>query len=70
MATTSVHDIKWDTDGEAADGLPVYISKLEVPADIKTLDDAEEWVSDKVTEIGGYCHKGFSCTPELSTLYT
>jgi hypothetical protein len=64
----TVTDIMWDTDGEKVDGLPVQIL-IEIPASIKNRDDAEEYVSDKVSEVGGFCHDGFSCTPELSTLF-
>ena len=64
----TVTDIMWDTDGEKVDGLPVQIL-IEIPADIKSRDDAEEYVSDKVSEVGGFCHDGFSCTPELGTLF-
>ena len=58
----------WDTDGEKVDGLPVQIL-IEIPTSIKNRDDAEEYVSDKVSEVSGFCHDGFSCTPELSTLF-
>jgi hypothetical protein len=64
----TVTDIMWDTDGEKVDGLPVQIL-IEIPASIKRRDDAEEYVSDKVSEVSGFCHDGFSCTPELSTLF-
>ena len=64
----SVSDIVWDTDGEKVDGLPVLIL-VEIPASIKSRDEAEEYVSDKVSEVGGFCHEGFSCTPELNTLF-
>jgi hypothetical protein len=64
----TVTDIMWDTDGEKVDGLPVQIL-IEIPTSIKNRDDAEEYVSDKVSEVGGFCHDGFSCTPELSTLF-
>ena len=64
----TVTDIMWDTDGEKVDGLPVQIL-IEIPTSIKNRDDAEEYVSDKVSEVGGFCHEGFSCTPELSTLF-
>ena len=64
----SVSDIVWDTDGEKVNGLPVLIL-IEIPTYIKNRDDAEEYVSDKVSEVGGFCHEGFSCTPELNTLF-
>ena len=64
----SVTDIVWDTDGEKVDGLPVQI-EIEIPASIKSRDEAEEYVSDTVSDVGGFCHAGFSCTPELSTLF-
>ena len=64
----TVTDIMWDTDGEKVDGLPVQIL-IEIPASIKRRDDAEEYVSDKVSEVSGFCHEGFSCTPELNTLF-
>ena len=64
----TVTDIVWDTDDEEVDDLPEQIT-IEIPASIKSRDEAEEYVSDKVSEVSGFCHDGFSCTPELSTLF-
>lgn len=70
MRTVSVHDIEWDTDGEDVDGLPVFVNALEIPEDVTTLEEAQEWVSDKISDIGGFCHLGFSCTPELKSFFS
>ena len=66
--TVSVTDIVWDTDGEKVDGLPEQVG-VKIPASIKNRDEAEEYISDKLSEVSGFCHEGFTCTPELSTLF-
>ena len=66
--TVSVTDIVWDTDSEKVDGLPEQVS-VKIPASIKNRDEAEEYISDKLSEVSGFCHEGFTCTPELSTLF-
>lgn len=66
--TVSVTDIVWDTDDEEVDGLPEQVD-VEIPASIKNRDEAEEYISDKLSEVSGFCHDGFTCTPELSTLF-
>ena len=58
-----ITDIVYDTDGEDVD-LPKVLS-IEVSDD---LDDYEkdEFISDEISNITGYCHKGFSTTPEIN----
>lgn len=52
-----VHDIDWDTDGEEVD-LP---KEIEIQSETE-LDD--ERVSEEITVMTGYCHKGF-CWDEI-----
>lgn len=51
-------NIKWDTDGEDVDDLPIKVT-VEIPNDI--VDEAEimEFVSDEITNVTGFCHNGF-----------
>ena len=65
--TVSVTDIVWDTDGEKVDGLPEQVS-VKIPASIKNRDEAEEYISDKLCKVSGFCHDGFTCT-KLFTLF-
>lgn len=58
-----VTDIEFDTDG-----LDVSLPKemtVFVPKDITDGYEVNEYISDKITEETGYCHKGFSLTPEI-----
>lgn len=52
-----VHDIDWDTDGEAVE-LP---EEIEIQSETE-LDDDD--IGDEITEMTGYCHKGF-CWDEI-----
>lgn len=46
------YNILWDTDGEDID-LP---TEIEIPDSMTDLDK----ISDYITDITGFCHKGFS----------
>ncbi len=45
-------NIKWDTDGE---NIPLP-NEIEIPSNITDEDE----ISDYITDITGFCHKGFS----------
>ena len=51
-----VTNIKYDTDGEVID-LPTTL-EINIPSDIEE-DDVDDFVSDEVSNITGYCHFGF-----------
>lgn len=53
---TATH-IKYDTDGEVVE-LPEKL-EIEVPNDITDIDDIEEYISDEISNITGFCHFGF-----------
>lgn len=55
--TMLVTDIDYDTDGEKID-LPTEL-EVKVPVDLDE-DEIDEFVSDKISELTGFCHKGFS----------
>lgn len=63
-------NILWDTDGNKslAKKLPKKI-EVEIPASITSDEEADAYVSDAITIMTGFCHGGFCCTPELTTLY-
>lgn len=48
-----VFDIKWDTDGE---DIPL---PEEFTFELEDHEDIEEFMSDTITEITGFCHNGF-----------
>jgi len=58
----TVTDIKWDTDGEDVD-LPTEMV-IEVPEGMDK-EEADEFVSDEISNQTGFCHKGFSTDPEI-----
>jgi hypothetical protein len=51
-----VTNVKYDTDGEKVD-LPSTL-EIKIPVDLD--EDIYEFVSDKISELTGFCHKGFS----------
>lgn len=49
-------NIEWDVDfEEEKENLP---EEIEIPEDIAERNDDEE-ISDYITELTGFCHKGF-----------
>jgi hypothetical protein len=53
-------DIQYDTDGEEID-LPKEL-EIEVPTEFETEDEIIDYISDEISNITGFCHKGFSTT--------
>jgi len=51
-----VTEIQYDTDGEVVT-LPTQL-EIDIPSDIEE-DDIDDFVSDEVSNITGYCHFGF-----------
>lgn len=47
-------NIQWDTDGDD-DIFSELPSEIEIPEDMTD----EEGISDYITDLVGYCHKGF-----------
>ena len=53
-----ITNIKFDTDGEYIDDLPETL-EINVPNNITDEDEIDEYLSDKISDITGWCHKGF-----------
>lgn len=49
------YNIDYDTDGEKVD-LP---KEIEIEIEPMTVYEEEELISDKISEITGFCHNGF-----------
>ena len=60
----TVTDIKYDTDGELID-LPTVL-EIVVPVEIEDGYEINEYVSDEISNITGFCHKGFNTTPQIN----
>jgi hypothetical protein len=58
-----VTNIEYDTDGEDID-LPETLT-VDVPSHITDPDEIDEFVSDEISNQTGFCHLGFSTTPEI-----
>jgi len=58
-----VTDIIYDTDGEDIN-LPEEL-EIEVPEDIEDGYEINEFISDEISNITGFCHKGFVTSPEI-----
>ena len=52
-----VKEIQYDTDGEVID-LPIQL-EIEIPDEIIDQEDIENFVSDEISNITGFCHFGF-----------
>ena len=52
-----VHNIEYDTDDENID-LPKTF-EIELNNDITDIEEIVEIISDKISDITGFCHKGF-----------
>jgi uncharacterized protein YdeI (YjbR/CyaY-like superfamily) len=52
-----VYNIDYDTDGEAVE-LPTEL-EIEVPDDLTNKEDIDEYISDEISNITGFCHRGF-----------
>jgi hypothetical protein len=61
--TYTITDIIYDTDGEHID-LPKTL-EIHVPEYVE-LWDVEEYISDEISNLTGFCHQGFSTTPEIN----
>lgn len=50
-------DIKWDIDPDECEcGVVLLPAEIEIPENITDLDE----VSDYISDITGFCHKGFA----------
>lgn len=58
-----VTDIKYDTDGEDI-SLPKEL-EIEVPNELEDGYDIEEFISDEISNQTGFCHTGFTTSPEI-----
>ena len=60
-----VTDIVYDTDGENIPDLPQELL-INVPDDLLDDSDKVEFISDEISNITGFCHKGFATEPPLN----
>lgn len=59
----TVSNIKYDTDNEDVQ-LPNELI-INVSEDITDPYEIDEYISDEISNITGFCHTGFSTTPEI-----
>ena len=52
-----VTNIEFDTDGEIVE-LPNQL-EIEIPIDIVDKEEIDDFVSDEISNITGFCHYGF-----------
>lgn len=60
----TVTNIDYDTDDK--DGLPKSLV-IEVSDDLD-MYDAEQYISDEISNQTGFCHKGFTTTPDINAV--
>jgi hypothetical protein len=60
MKKALVTNIQWDTDGDKklAQSLPNQLT-INIPKDIVSDEEIDEYVSDEISNISGFCHYGF-----------
>jgi hypothetical protein len=65
-------NIEYDFDDGMGDAPETLATKMVVviPSTIKNSADAENFLSDYITEKSNWCHFGFTIVPQLNTLYT
>lgn len=63
--TYIVTDIKYDTDGETIDDLPAKLEITVPDSELGCVDDIQEFISNEISNRTGFCHLGFSTTPEI-----
>ena len=63
MKTYTVTNIKYDTDGQKIK-LPKELI-ITVPNDVEGYDEIENYISDEISNITGFCHEGFATEPEI-----
>jgi len=63
MKKYTITDIEYDTDGEEVE-LPTTM-EIEVPKELTEYEEIDEYISDEISKRTGYCHLGFSTTPEI-----
>lgn len=67
----SIIDIEYDTDdalGDAPDTIPTKIIAV-IPSSVKDMAEAENFLSDYISDTTGWAHFGFTIVPALSSLY-
>jgi hypothetical protein len=57
MKKTAIN-IQYDTDGEVVD-LPSEI-EIDIPNGMTDEEEIEEFISDEISNVTGFCHTGFS----------
>ncbi len=59
-----VTDIDWDTSDtnyDSEDEIELESSmELEIPEVVVEIDDVENYISDTISNVSGFCHNGFS----------
>lgn len=69
MGKILVTNITWDTQDETIEiiDLPNEI-ELTIPENLNTYEEIDEYISDEISNQTGWCHLGYSTTPEIETL--
>lgn len=60
----TITDIQYDTDGEDVK-LPSELT-INVPEEITEPEEIDDYISDEISNVTGFCHKGFSTNPEIN----
>ncbi|MCK9416738.1 hypothetical protein M0Q97_08795 [Candidatus Dojkabacteria bacterium] len=62
--TLKIIDIEYDADDEDISELPTELD-IKIPINIKG-DEIDEYISDEISNITGFCHNGYNTIPELN----
>ena len=63
----TVTDISYDFGGQDMGDtqLPPSTLEINVPEDFEHPEDIDQYISDQISDITGWCHMGYSTTPEV-----
>ena len=62
--TFTVKNIKWDTDGRKVK-LPKTLKIAVQESEYVNAEEIDQFISDEISNITGYCHTGFDTVPKI-----
>ena len=65
MKVFKIFNIKYETDGENDTDLPKTLV-VKIPDDITNEYEINEYISNEISNVTGFLHKGYNTEPELN----
>jgi len=67
-----ITDIQYDLDEDLGDAEKYDVPSTiitSIPQNIKTISEAEDYLSDLISDVTSWCHSGFNTRPEITSLF-